>query len=121
MQDEDAEIDFTEPDGLEENTGLEYRRAGTLCGKILMWSVGIGCALYGAAGALQKAKPVFASRRGFGKHGGLLRLLSQHCLCVSGASKRKTGTEMSKRPTPWLRGCNVLTRAALWRDFSIRR
>jgi hypothetical protein len=42
--------------------------------------------------ALQIAKPVFASRRGIGKHGGLLCQLSQHCLCVGGASKKKAGT-----------------------------
>ena len=34
--------------------------------------------------ALQKAEPVFASRRGIGKYVGLVRQLSQHCLCFSG-------------------------------------
>ena len=43
---EDEEIDFAQSDDLEENTGMEQRRAGTLWGKVLMWSLGIGCALY---------------------------------------------------------------------------
>jgi hypothetical protein len=44
------------------------------------------------AAALKESCPVFASGRCVGKHGGLLRQLSQHCLCVGGASKRKAGT-----------------------------
>ena len=46
MQDEHAAIDFTEPDDLEENTGVEQRSAGTLWMKVFMWEVGIGCVLY---------------------------------------------------------------------------
>jgi hypothetical protein len=40
------EIDFIEPDDLEENTGMEQRRAGNTWGKMFMWEVGIGCGLY---------------------------------------------------------------------------
>jgi hypothetical protein len=46
MQDEDTEIDFTEPDALEENAGVEQRRARNLWGKVFMWSTGIGCVVY---------------------------------------------------------------------------
>jgi len=46
MRNEDATTDFAEPDDLEENTCTEQRRAGTLWGKVFMWSCGTGCVLY---------------------------------------------------------------------------
>ena len=60
--------------------------------------------------ALQIAKPVFASRRGIGKHGGLLRLLSQHCLCVSlGYRRMSNASSTAEVPGAILRNGRIVT------------
>jgi len=46
MHDEETEIDFTQPDDLEESTGLDVQRAGNRCRKVFLWSIAIGCTLY---------------------------------------------------------------------------
>jgi hypothetical protein len=51
---------------------------------------------------------------------GVNRRLNSGSVVGYDTSQRIAWTATSKRPTPWRRGCNGLTRAVLWKAFSIR-